>query len=230
MDNKKRIKLVAIILLVAFSVIAFAVPFKMNAVFWISYLFGIVSIVAQLFVLKLAFEGQEDVRSKLYGFPIAQVGIIYMLAQLIVSLIFMAIATFAPAWSAILVDVLILAVAALGLIGTDVAREQVHQQEIKAEADTGQMMNMRVIVESLVGQCSDPEVKKAMEALAEEFRYSDPVSNEATKELEADLEEQIIILKNSVESKDSETVNSVCNQMAVLLTKRNQICKYNKNN
>lgn len=94
-DKKKRVEIVAIILLVAFFEIAFAFSFKMNAVFWIAYIFGMFS----------------------------------MEAQLVVSLIFMLLAVFVPAWVAVLVNVLLFA--AIGIIGIDVVRDEVQHQEVK---------------------------------------------------------------------------------------------------
>ena len=67
-----------VILLIVFSVITFVLPFKKNTLFWLSYAFGVFAILFQLYVLMKAFHGTESVRSRFYGFPIAKVGLIYM--------------------------------------------------------------------------------------------------------------------------------------------------------
>lgn len=46
-----------------------------------------------------------------------------------VSLIFMLLAVFVPAWVAVLVNVLLFA--AIGIIGIDVVRDEVQHQEVK---------------------------------------------------------------------------------------------------
>ena len=49
---KVRVVTVMAVLLVVFSVIVFVLPFKKNSVFWLSYLFGILALAVQLYILK----------------------------------------------------------------------------------------------------------------------------------------------------------------------------------
>ena len=95
---KKNIKgyIILAILLVVFSVIAFAAPFSMKAPFWIAYVCGVIAIAFQLYVFNVAFANGEDVKSRFYGFPIAKIGVVYMIVQLIVSLIEMGTAFIVP--------------------------------------------------------------------------------------------------------------------------------------
>ena len=96
--NKAKGRLVAIvaILLVVFSVIAFLLPFEKNGIFWISYVFGILAIVLQLYMLKVSFGKEKSVKSRFYGFPIAQIGVVYLAAQMIMSILFICLAAFVP--------------------------------------------------------------------------------------------------------------------------------------
>ena len=52
---KVRVVTVMAVLLVVFSVIVFVLPFKKNSVFWLSYLFGILALAVQLYILKISF-------------------------------------------------------------------------------------------------------------------------------------------------------------------------------
>ena len=226
--NQKRTVAVLGILLVAFTVISFVVPFLKNGVFWLSYLFGIIAIALQAYVLKTAFSGSESTKSKFYGFPIAQIGIIYMVVQLILSLIFMAAAPFAPIWLAVLIYVIALAACALGLIGADAVREEIERQDIKLETDTSCMTTLRSLVYPLAGKCSDPEAKKVLSELADEFRYSDPVSSDALKTIESELEEAVSELQEEVSNGNSDQIISAANKASGLLVERNRLCKLNK--
>ena len=71
------------ILFVVFTVVVFAVPFVKNAVFWVSYLFVMLAIGVQGYAIHTAFSKEEPVTSKLYGFPVARIGFIYLVAQTI---------------------------------------------------------------------------------------------------------------------------------------------------
>ena len=226
--NQKRTIVVLAIVLAAFSVIAFALPFKMNGMFWLSYLFGILAIAIQIYVLKVAFNGTDSVKSKFYGFPIAQIGIIYMAVQLVLSIIFMALAAIAPIWIAVILYVIALAVAAIGFIGADAMRDEIERQDIKLETDTSCMTTLRSLVYPLAGQCEDAEAKKALEELADEFRYSDPVSSEALKTIEMELEIRVADLQKAVADGDANVISTECKKVMKTLAERNRLCKLGK--
>ena len=64
--NEIRGYIVDAILLIVFSVIAFAAPFAKTGVFWMAYLFGVIAIAYQIYVFKISFDQGEDVKSKFY--------------------------------------------------------------------------------------------------------------------------------------------------------------------
>ena len=113
-----------VILLAVFSVIAFVIPFPKNTVFWIAYACGIFAILFQLYIFRSSF-GKTDARSRFYGFPIARLGIYYLVIQLIVSIIEISLSKFLPTWAVILINVLILAVALIGCITTETMRDEI---------------------------------------------------------------------------------------------------------
>ena len=92
MKNQIRGWIVLAVFFIIDSVIAFALPFAHTAVFWLSYIFSVIAIAVQVYVMQVAFCKEKSVKSKFYGFPVANVGVIYMLAQLVLGLVFMALA------------------------------------------------------------------------------------------------------------------------------------------
>jgi hypothetical protein len=76
----------------------------------------------------------------------------------------------------------------------------------------------------IAGICGDKEVKSILEELAEEFRYSDPVSSEATREMETELGAELDTLENSVKEKNGNVVE-ICQRVKEMLTERNRNCK-----
>ena len=107
------------ILFVIFNVISFAVPFAKSSVFWISYVFGIIAILVQVAVMKIAFSGTDTARSKVYGFPIARIGVVYAIIQIILSILFMALSAFIPFWIPLVLFVILLGISAIGFIAAD---------------------------------------------------------------------------------------------------------------
>lgn len=226
--NRKRILAVIAIVFVAFSVISFVVPFKRNNLFWISYVFGVFAVAIQIYIMKIAFDGGESTKSKIYGFPVARIGFIYMVIQMALSLIFMALANIVSIWIAILFYILVLVVGAIGLIGTDAMKEETICQEAKIKNDTSCMMKLRAVMASLPEKCDDADVKRKLSNLADAFRYSDPVSSEALKDVEAELEKAVDELRKMLEHGDYPKAADMCNKINGLLAMRNRQCKLNK--
>ncbi len=226
--NEMRTVLIAAIVLVLFCVLAFAIPFVHGPVFWLSLLFTIIAIVAQVYVAKKAFENGEGARSKFYGFPIARVGFIYLMAQLIVGLGCMALGAFLPAWVAVVIFGLILAAAAIGFITVDAMRDEVERQDTVLKKNVSAMRDLQSRSASIAAQCDDPALKTALNALAEKFRFSDPVSNDATVEAEAELSMLMGELQNACLESDMSSVSLLTAKIEAKLNERNRLCKLNK--
>ena len=69
----------------------------------------------------------------------------------------------------------------------------------------------------------------AIEALAEEFRFSDPVSNAAISDAEADLAAAVDELQAAYVDGDKNAMAQLCCKISALLAERNRLCKLNKN-
>ena len=93
--------LILAIVLAAYLLLAFVIPFTKTAVFWLALVFTLAAFGVQLYVLKLSFTKGKDARSKFYGFPIARIGVVYLIVQIALSFLFMAIAKFCAAWIAV---------------------------------------------------------------------------------------------------------------------------------
>lgn len=226
--NAVRTIVVLAVVFVVFTVIAFAVPFAKSAVFWISYVFGLVAIAAQGYALHAAFAGQGSLNSKLYGFPVARVGFVYMVVQLVLSLVLMILAAIAPVWVALVLDVILFGAAAVGFITTDAMREEIQRQDQVLKKDVAAMRALQSRTHMLAGQCSDGDTAALIRRLAEDLRYSDPVSSEATEDMEAELSRLIDELQRSVTDQDYPGAAALCRQASVLLTERNRLCRLSK--
>lgn len=218
------------IALAVFNLIAFLAPFAHTGVFWAGYVFGMIAILAQIPVLFIAFRGADSARSKFYGLPIARLGLIYLVVQLVLSLAAMCLAWVSalPAWPFILVFLLLLAAAALGTIAADVTRDEITWQDTKLKKDVKKLRELQSLGRSLVTQCEDPVLSAELKKLSESLQYSDPVSSAATAETETELASLLDELQKALLDGDTASASGLCKRAATVLAERNRICKLNK--
>lgn len=228
--NKIRVITFAAIALVVFNVIAFVIPIPKSAVFWVAYIFGMLAIAAQLLFMNVAFSGKEDIRSKFYGFPIARIGVIYGACQLLLSFAAMALGAFIPVWVPVVVFVIIAAAAGVGLISTDMVREEIEKQDEKLVKDVSRMRSLQSKMNVLISQTdAGSELKTALDKLADEIKYSDPVSSSATEQIEDELNFNIEELQKAIVDGDNTSALTICKKTSGILAERNRLCKLNKN-
>ena len=216
------------VVLVVYNVLAFALPFPKTAVFAVSYLFTTIAILAQIYVIRTAFYRGEGVKSKFYGFPIAKLGVIYLAVQLIAGLVFMALGLIVPVWLPLALYVVLLGIAAAGFVAADAVRDEVVRQEIKLEKDVSRMREFQAKGRALVALNQVSEAARPLEKLAENLRFSDPVSSEALTEIEDQLAECLAQLQEAVSAQKTEQILSVCQEAERILAERNQLCKLSK--
>ena len=224
----KRGFIIIAIALVIFSVIAFAIPFAHTTAFWVAYGFGALAILFQLYIFKVSFATDGDAKSRFYGFPIARLGVYYLVAQLIASVIEMALAKLIPTGAAVAINVLLLSLAVIGCITVDAMRDEIIRQDGALKKNVGNMREMQSISAALVGQCGDEALKPMLQKLADEFRYSDPVSSEKTQELEEDMKVQLGDIQQALVEGDSDGAKKLCGKLMGSLAERNRICSVNK--
>ena len=229
-NNTKKGAITLVIALVIFCLIAFLVPFQRNGVFWTGFIFGVIAILAQALIWSIAFKGAESARSKFYGVPIARIGTIYLIVQLILSLIamFLAWVPAIPAWPFILVFLIIIGVVALGTIAADVTRDEIERQDVQIKRDVSSMRELQSLGRSLVASCEDKSLLPQVQQLSDALRYSDPVSSEATTQSEAELKRLLTELQTALFDSDTSGAAGLCKQAQSVLAERNRICKLNK--
>ena len=230
-NNRIRLYLSIFILFILFSVIAFAIPFERNTVFWMSYGFGVLALAAQLIVQPRALDlDGHDVRSKFYGFPLTRIATAYLVVQLILSLTFMVLCKYVDVktWAPFVAYVLIFGISAIGFIAADAMKDEVERQDTVHKANVGTMRALQSKAVFVASQCEDAETKKALNALSEALRFSDPVSNAATVDIEENLTGLLEELGSAVLDKDYASAKTLCAKASTLLADRNRMCKLNK--
>ena len=226
----KKGAIALLIVLVIFILVAFMVPFPHNGIFWTGFVFGVIAILTQIPIWSIAFKGAESARSKFYGIPIARIGVIYLIVQLILSLstMFLAWIPDIPVWPFILVFLIILGIVALGTIAADVTRDEIERQDVQIKRNVSKMRELQSLGRSLVASCEDKSLLPQVQQLSDALRYSDPVSSEATAESEAELTHLLTDLQTALFDGDASGAAGLCKQAQGVLAERNRICKLNK--
>lgn len=220
-----RTIVVAVVTLVIYNLIALAIPFAYTAAFWISYGFTLAAFLVVAASIYIAFIKNPDAKSRFYGFPIARIGVLYGGIQLVVSLTVMALAKWIPGWIPTLVYAIGLGAAVIGILSAEAVVEEIQAQDVKLKKDVTLMRSLQSKISQIASQTDNAGIK----ALAEEFRYSDPVSNDAIADAEADLAAAVDQLQAAFVDGDNELMAQLCRKASALLAERNRICKLNKN-
>jgi len=227
MKNNLRGLITVLILLAVFNVLSFVIPFEHNAVFWLSYSFGMLALVLQLPLLYVAFRKGDTPKSRFYGFPIAQIGAIYLLVQLVLSLLGMVFGAWIPVWIVVVIYVLVLAISVTGFVAADAMRDEIERQEQTVTRNVARMKTIQSRANTLLNLYNGAN-SETLRKLVEELRYSDPVSNDATVDAETTLELLLEELKDVVEAGNDEKMPKLCSQLMSTLGERNRLCKLNK--
>lgn len=230
--GKKSKSVIAIyaILLVVYIVAFLIIPFNKIAASWISFAFTIIAIAGSLLIFNFAFNAKETPVSKIYGYPIFRVGAVYALAQLVIGVVICAISAViaVPYWVALLVSVILLGAAAIGVIITDNTRDLVEEVDESVNVDTKNVTRFQIDIASIDDVCENTEVKADLEKLNELFRFSDPVTNDETREVEESIKTMLAELKTIVADGSTDDINALIKRITNTLNERNRICKASK--
>lgn len=218
----------AAVLLILYHLIVFLIPFYRGGAFWSSYVFTLLSFVLAGFAGYEGFVRKPNARSRFYGFPILKIAAVYLAAQFIAGLIFMAVGKWIPAWVTVLVYAIFMGAVVIGLISADAVVDEIHQQDQKLKKNITVMRNLQSKVLQMAAQCEDPAAKKAVQELSDAFRFSDPVSSDALADVEEDLTALVDDLQQAVVDADQESIVGLCKKSQRVLAERNRLCKINK--
>ena len=216
------------IVLVLYLMVVFLIPFVHTAVFWISFVFTLLAFFVTAGVFYMALMRGTDAKSRFFGFPIAKIGVLYAIVQLICGVIVMALAAYVPVWAAMLLFAVILGVTLLGLLATDAAVEEIHVQDRQLKKNVFLMRDLQSKAAHIAASCPDPEAAAAVRRVAEELRYSDPVSAPALADIEQSLTMAVSLLQSAVYSGDRDAIRRQCASTSAILAERNRLCKLYK--
>ena len=201
-----------------FNVLAFAIPTQKTPTFWTAYVFTVIAFALQFVLWYRSIGKTETLKSKFLGIPIVHIGIVYLIVQLIAFAIFMAVPTI-PTWVALIVCAIILAIAIVCCIAGQMAVQEIDRVEQKVNIKRFYIQSLQVDVEMLAEAEADADTRAALKKLAEDIRYSDPMSHEMLGDLESRISDKIEELKRA------EDKIGLIKEINLLLIERNKNCK-----
>ncbi|MBE6713443.1 MAG: hypothetical protein E7580_08045 [Ruminococcaceae bacterium] len=231
-SNKKATSLIAVYGIVIFLYVFIFVmlPFEKEDASWLSFGFTIFSMIASLFICAIAMGKDNSLVSKMYGIPVFKIGMYYVAAQFILGVLFCILAPMVdiPSWLPIILYVVLFCAVVIGVIATDNARDMALEIEQETKVNTRTITYFRIDIDGIADACNNLEVKAELEKLKEQFRYSDPVSSEATRESEAIVQAMLDELKVALTVGNTDEIRIQIQKTANALNTRNRICKANK--
>lgn len=226
-----KVKMIALILaigFVAYNVVLFVICgfADHEASFWISYVFMLLAFAALTitgYMLKIRTVQPKD---WLLGYPVLKHSTIYIVVEFALSILFMALdSTHCPWWVALAAQMIVLAVHAVFLISCFLAQETIIDVQTKVKDATSFIKLLQVDVEMVAEKTTDTAVKEAFLKLAEQVRYSDPMSNDNLFELEKQITLQVSNADSCITRNDIDGALQCCNRATLLLDERNKKCK-----
>jgi len=225
--NRARRLIILAIIFVVFNIIVFIIPFRHNAVFWIAYIFAALTILGQVSADIVAFYNADTFKRVFMGIPIIKISSLCMVIQLFVCALLMLLSLWIniPVWIAVIPCLLILTFATIAIIKADWAREIIEKIDVKSAKESRFMHQLRADIGTLIPQVLDSDLKKRVEKLHEDIRFSDPVSLSGLEDLESQMDDKVLLLKQVVATNGEGGIILV-DDLTVLINERNNQCRF----
>lgn len=223
----KQLALIGAILFAMYNIILFSICgfAGHRAPFWVSYVFVLIaSGVVAFSVLKLG-RSTTVLRDWLFGYPIMYHCALYIALELVASIIFMALDKKLGWGVPFAIQTLLLGIYAVMVLTCFVSKTEITQVHEKVEKKTQHIGLLRADAELLCQKCDDPELKKQMQKLADDIRFSDPMSNERLAALEQELCATVTECSRALDEKNYVLASSLCKKAMLQLSERNMKCK-----
>ncbi|MBQ3085394.1 MAG: hypothetical protein IJC46_08120 [Clostridia bacterium] len=230
MNQTKKPGMIALIMgliFLAYNVIVFiAAGFaEHTAVFWLSYGFMLVAFITFAGASVAMSQSDRFLKDWIFGRPILTDAGIYVGVELLLSVIFM-IVDGAASWQLAFILQFLLFVAALVLIlSCFYAKSVVEDIQERVDQKTGYIRMLQADASVVAQRCADPEARARYAKLAEDIRFSDPMSSPALQEIERAIAETIAQGKNAVLAGDYRGAIVLCDHASAMLYERNEKCK-----
>ena len=236
MTNNKTLTAITFgALLIVFNLIVFLMPIPQTTTFWIAYIFTSVSFLLLIVISYKVLSSPVPLKSKFLNLSLIQITYSYFVAQLALGIILIVLTALSYDSQSILVPIggCLLSVALLGftisrLSFTKLGVNEIERVQEVVDKKIGFIKEKQSILNKLVTETNDNDLRKSLTMLSEVIRFSDPMSNESVTAIETNITNKINNLRLNINKFSKETVMKECREIEALLNQRNIIVKNNK--
>lgn len=217
--NKSLSVVIALIVLVVLNIAAFLLPLPHTITFWVGYCYSILAVLVLLGCTMFLFDAQNQQRMFL-RFPLASIAWWYFCLQIAASV--WEISNIAVSYKmALIINSCLAGLFALALLASKTAGEYIETKDAEIAQKVNYLKNVQLLLSSV--KTNDESLSDKIKALAEDFRFSDPMSHSSLGALEAEIESEISALKANIG--DIEKAEKMIESISDLLKERNQRCR-----
>ena len=223
--NFKSYVIIWVIGLAIFNLCSFFVPSetKFTASFWSGY--GYITLAFILHLGTAFFGFKEESKEKLFlNISTITISFTTLICTAIVGAITMAVPGI-PEW---LGSILCFACFGIGIAATLFAKtagDIVAKKDEEIKVQTFFVKSLTVDADTLVSQAKTPEIKAELTKVYEAIRYSDPKSCDALSGAESQITLKFNELQGAVAQNDAVAVQTISNELLILIKDRNSKCK-----
>ena len=210
----KKIRLFALVVQIAIEAILLIVLFNTvdkarlsEQVFWVAFSFSF--ILNLLVAVGLFFLTKKKADEWLTLPALYYVSYVISVIYLVVGMIFMYAPITDPTWVWVVeavLTIIFIVVVFYFILGS----QYINQNTKKVKAKVSYIREAKAICDDLAGIATHEESKKALEKLAEDIRFSDPMSDDSVAQYEKEIYDALLDMQEKLDEKaDSDVLESV---------------------
>lgn len=196
-----------------------------TASFWISFSLMLVAVCEATFCLMKTMKDGAILKDIMFSFPLWEHTLIFFLYELVVSVLFMILDGKVHFAFPLILGLLGIIVYSFFAFSCLLARGIVGEIQKEVKIKTTNLRMMQADAESLAENCTTPEAKKAASKLAEDIRFSDPMTDDSLNSIDDEIKRYIRDARIAVAEGREEDVPALCREMGLLLSERNRKCR-----
>lgn len=213
------------------NILVFLIPFPHGIAFWTAYVFLMIALVIGFVITYVSAEKTFTQKNGIRYYPLMRFGVMYLIVQGIVSLIFFLLDSYITLpliWIPPVVCLVIFAIFAVLLISTYSGLKVVESVDEQSKKETAFIYHLTAEAELLAKQVSDADLQTELDSLYEAIRYSDPVSTPEVADVDSRIRGEMDVLKAAVTLNDAGKIHESAQKVSLLIAERNQKCKLSK--
>lgn len=219
----------SVLVLLAFSLLYFLIPFpiKDNAGYVVNYVMTVVCLLAFAGGFLFGISKKKPTDGLLWRLPIVKLTVVFEIINLIFCGLLLAIDCFVSLF--FYIPLIVFLFELIGYFFLYLVKKMnvyhIEENEKNIKDSTHNIKELRTKSVCLLSMCNDDVSRKNVGIIVDKLKYSDPMSNDDTKELEDNIFNSLSSLESSIAS--GIVVSSV-DEIVSLIESRNAICRGNK--